>query len=111
MEEKCSIEVLCKIAKFLPKWRFVARLFRLDEQIIRDIEEKYPQQEDQRMEMLVKWVNMQGNMASCKKIYDALLELEEKEAAEKISSIFGMHMICCVLVLVCVFENIRAIKG
>ena len=103
MEEKCSVAILCKIAKFLPKWRSVARLFGLDEQIIRDIEEKYHQQEDQREEMLVKWVNTQGNMASCKKIYDALVELEEKEAAEKISSMFGMHMMHCVLVLVCMY--------
>ena len=47
MDKQCTNLHMAKIAAFLPKWKVVTKLLGLEEQIIRDIENRYPNGEDQ----------------------------------------------------------------
>ena len=87
MDKQCTVLHIAKIATFLPKWKVVAKLLGLEGQIIRDIEDGYPNGEDQRSEALMKWVGMKGPQATYRKIYDILCDLEEMEAAEKVKKL------------------------
>ena len=87
MDKQCTFLHIATMATFLPKWKVVAKLLGLEGQIIRDIEDGYPNGEDQRSEALMKWVGMKGPQATYRKIYDILCDLEEMEAAEKVKEL------------------------
>ena len=87
MDKQCTVRHIAKIATFLPKWKTVANLLELEGKIISDIEDRYPNGEDQRSEALMKWVGMKGPQATYSKIYNTLCELEEMEAAEKVKEL------------------------
>ena len=100
MDKQCTVLHIAKIATFLPKWKVVAKLLGLEGQIIRDIEDRYPNGEDQRSEALTKWVGMKGLQATYRKIYDILCELEEVEAADKVKEL-TTGVCVCVFILYC----------
>ena len=87
MDRKVTDADLTEIAKFLPKWKVVARLLGLEGQMVRDIEDRYRDGEDQRLEALMKWVGKDGPQATYRKIYDVLLDNEEGEAAEQVKEL------------------------
>eukprot|EP00731_Ephydatia_muelleri_P009323 Em0004g1661a len=87
MDKQCTNLHMAKIAAFLPKWKVVTKLLGLEEQIIRDIENRYPNGEDQRLEALMKWVGLKGPQATYRNIYDTLGDLEEMEAAAKVKKL------------------------
>mgnify|MGYP003473335635 FL=1 len=96
---------LVKIAKFLPKWKVVAKLLGLEGEIVKDIENRYPNGEDQRYEALMKWIEKNGPQATYEKLHNVLLEMEEGEAAEKVKeltrgNVFGARWCCTKLHMV-----------
>ena len=78
---------LAKIAKFLPKWKVVARLLGLEAEIVKDIEDRYRDREDQRSEALMKWIGKEGSQATYGKLYDILLKVDEGETAEMVKEL------------------------
>ncbi|KAL5502105.1 hypothetical protein EMCRGX_G008827 [Ephydatia muelleri] len=87
MDKKVTDKHLAEIAKFLPKWKVVAKLLGLEGEMVRDIEDRYRDGEDQRLEALMKWVGKDGPQATYGKIYDVLRDIEEGEAAEKVEEL------------------------
>ena len=87
MDTKITDAHLAKIAEFLPKWKVVARLLGLEPQMIKDIEDRYRDGEDQRSEALWKWVRKEGPQATYRKLYDVLQKMEKGEAAEKVKEL------------------------
>ena len=89
MDQKCTVQHIAKIAKFLPKWNVVATLLGFEQEIIRDIIHLYSDSERGRYEMLTRWVEKEGSQATYRKIYDTLLSLEEMEAAQNVLELIG----------------------
>ena len=87
MDKKVTDTHLAEIAKFLPKWKVVAKRLGLEGEMVRDIEDRYRDGEDQRLEALMKWVGKDGPQATYGKIYDVLRDMEEGEAAEKVEEL------------------------
>lgn len=87
MDTKLSDLHIAKIATFLPKWKHVAGQLGVGSEIIKDIEVRYPNPEDQRSEALKKWVGQDGSQATYKKLRDVLCELDEKNAAEEVEKL------------------------
>ena len=54
-----------------------------------DIESGYIVPEDRRFEALTRWVAKTGSQATYQRIYDALYELKEMEAAETVKNLAG----------------------
>ena len=77
MDKKVTDAHLTKIAKFLPKWKVVTKRLRLEGEMVKDIEDRYRDGEDQRLEALMKWVGRFGPPATYGKVYDVLDELEK----------------------------------
>ena len=102
MDKKVTDVHIFRIASFLPKWKTVLRLLGLEGQIIRDIEGRYYNAEDQRSEALNRWVRMAGPQATYRKICTALFELDEHEAAEQVKTLAGGKECVCLCVCVCV---------
>ena len=98
MDKKVTDVDIDKIADFLPKWKAVLKLLGLEGQIIRDIEGRYRNAEDQRSEALNRWVRTAGPQATYRKIYTALCELDEHDAAEKVKTLAGGKVCVCVCV-------------
>ena len=99
MDKKVLDAHLVKIAKFLPKWKVVAKLLGLEGEIVKDIENRYPNGEDQRYEALMKWIEKNGPQATYEKLHNVLQEMEEGEAAEKVKeltrgNVFGAKWCC-----------------
>ena len=102
MDKRVTDVHIFRIASFLPKWKAVLRLLGLEGQIIRDIEGRYHNAaEDQRSEALNRWVRTAGPQATYRKIYTALSELDEHEAAEKVKTLAGGKVCVCVCVCQC----------
>ena len=99
MDTQCTVLHIAKIATFLPKWKVVAKLLGLESQIITDIEDRYPNGEDQRSEALMKWVGLKGPQATYRKIFDTLCDLEEMDAAKNVKKLATGVCVCCVVVL------------
>ena len=102
MDTKVTIVHINKIAKFLGNWKVVLETLGLESQILEDIESKYHKPEEQRSEALNRWVRKAGPQATYRKIYNALCDLEENEAAEKVKELVGGKV--CVYVCVCLGE-------
>eukprot|EP00731_Ephydatia_muelleri_P023587 Em0015g1170a len=90
MDQKCTVQHIAKIAKFLPKWNVVATLLGFEQENIRDIIHLYSDSERGRYEMLTRWVEKEGSQATYRKIYDTLLSLEEMEAAQNVLKLIGV---------------------
>lgn len=84
MNNKCADMHLETIATFLPKWKAVARQLGLESRMIADIKGQCRNPMEQSLEALTQWMKKEGSQATYKKIYDALCDLDEKEAAEKV---------------------------
>lgn len=65
----------------------VASVLGLEDEMVKDIEDRYRDGEEQRSEALWKWVRKEGPQATYKKLYDVLQEMEEGEAAEKVKEL------------------------
>eukprot|EP00731_Ephydatia_muelleri_P000560 Em0001g560a len=87
MDKKVMDAHLAKIAKSLPRLKVVAKLLGLEGQMVKDIEDRYRDGEDQRLEALMKWVGKEGPQATYGKLYDVLREMEEGEVAEKVKEL------------------------
>ena len=89
MDRKCTIAHITRIATFLPRWKTVASLLGLENQVIEDIKRHYAVPEERRSEALTRWVARTGSQATYQRIYDALRELDEMEAAEMVKDLTG----------------------
>eukprot|EP00731_Ephydatia_muelleri_P005923 Em0003g171a len=87
MDRKVTDAHLAKIAKFIPKWKAVTMRLGLEGEMVKYIEDRYRDGEDQRLEALMKWVGKDGPQATYGKIYDVLRDMEEGEAAEKVKEL------------------------
>ena len=87
MDDKCTDMHISKVAKFLPKWKIIARQLGLERQQVADIDGQYHDAEEKRYEALTRWVRREGSQATYKKLYDVLCDMEEMEAAEKVAEI------------------------
>ena len=65
----------------------VAGLLDIPPAEIGDIEERHRTPADQREAILRKWINKEGNAATFRVLYDALMQLEERGSAERILGI------------------------
>ena len=87
MDGKCTDLHISMVAKFLPEWKAVASQLGLERQQAADIVDQYHDAEEQRYEALTRWVRREGSQATYRKIYDALCDMGEMEAAEKVAEI------------------------
>ena len=76
-----------KVAGSLPQHLIVAALLEIPQEVINDIENDYHVRSDQREAVLRRWVNKKGKAATYKVLYDALIKVDEKGAAERILEI------------------------
>ena len=106
MEKKVTDVHIYKITKFLPNWKFVLKILGLEGQIIKDIEGRYHNAEDQRSEALTRWVEQAGAQATYRRVYTALRELEEHEAADKVKELVGGKVCTIVELMFWYFEYI-----
>ena len=81
---------IARIATFLPNWKAAASLLGLENQVIIDIEREYTVPEERRSEALTRWVAKTGSQATYQRIYDALCELKEMQAAEMVKDLAGL---------------------
>lgn len=86
MDKKVTDAHVTKIAALLSRWNVAAKLhvLGLDDEIAKDIEDRYRNGEDQRSEALMKWVRKQSPQATYGILYDVLQEMEEADAAEMV---------------------------
>ena len=79
---------MSKVAGCLAQHFIVAKNIRIPQEDIKDIEKNYPHVlAQQRDAVLRKWRDKEGGAATYKVLYDVLMELGEKGAAEEILDI------------------------
>ena len=75
------------VAGELPVWQSVAAKLGIGSQYIADIETNHRDEESRRKAFLRMWIGRDGSAATYKKLCDALILLNKKGAAERISNI------------------------
>ena len=76
-----------RVAGELPDWQIVMYNLGFGSQNITDIETDHRDKASQRIAFLSKWIARDGSEATYKKLCDALISLNRKGAAERISNI------------------------
>ena len=76
-----------RVAEELPEWQSVADILGFGFQCITDIEKNHRDEESRRKAFLRMWIARDGSAATYKKLCDALISLNKKRAAERISNI------------------------
>ena len=86
MKTICEADIY-RVAGELSEWQSVAAKLGMGSQYITDIETNHRDEESRRKAFLRMWIARDGSAATYKKLCDALISLNLKGAAERISNI------------------------
>ena len=73
LQERCSDSILCDFAKAIQSWKDLAPYFGVNERRVKEIEENYSNEDDQKYQALICWKRIDPSTATYEGLVECLL--------------------------------------
>ena len=87
MNAKINDADVAKVAEIMSSWQNVGKALEIGAGEMSDIESEYQTHQEQKEAVLKRWIMREGSAATYRKLYDVFMELNQREAAKRISEI------------------------
>ena len=89
MDAKINDADVAKVAEIMSSWQNVGKTLEIGTGEMSDIESEYQTCREHKEAVLKRWIMRKGSAATYRKLYNVLMELNQREAAKKILEIAG----------------------